>query len=183
MIPIIWAYSNINPGSFSPSANIAQHRDSGTTTLDLTKQLTSASATTRAVDTASTGSALATASQVKGKPSSTGECRDSRRLAKRVRKLNFPLNSATTNLTVPQATRVVGGSSDAASIPYTAHQRIIIAHATFGGLGAMVLIPSGIVSRRLPSFGLRNSRSFRLRFSGHRSTSSHCLAELDHRAL
>ncbi|KAL7416761.1 hypothetical protein BDY24DRAFT_378185 [Mrakia frigida] len=127
VVPIIWAYSNTNPGSPSPAANIAQHRDSGATTLDLTKVLTSSTTTTRAVNSTQTASVLQTASQATGKPVAT-----------------------TTNLTAPQATRVVGGSSSPTSDePYTSLQRIIIAHATFGGLGAMVLIPTGVVIARL----------------------------------
>ena len=69
--------SNTNPGSSSPGANIAQHRDSGATTLDLAKVITSSATTTRAVNSTQTASVLQTASQATGKP--VGESEISKR--------------------------------------------------------------------------------------------------------
>ncbi|KAL7412547.1 hypothetical protein BDY24DRAFT_442097 [Mrakia frigida] len=97
-VSLIWAYSATNPSSSSASANLMQHRDAGTFSLDLSKALDGATPT-------STGTATATSGPQSTQPSS--------------------------------------------SEPYTELQRVLIAHAAFGGLGTMIFIPLGVVIARL----------------------------------
>lgn len=147
-----------NPNSRDLDATIRQHDYSNSGKLDLTKKLSTTSETVSL--SSSSASAVATAIQATGRP-----IRASFNLfCLRCVILPFDADSATAIASRTLAplssepavpTRQVGGSNGGslASGAYTSTQKLIIAHAVLGGLGAMIFLPAGVVRRCHPLRG------------------------------